>query len=98
MENKKKQKKRDFFPVEVAQSRRGFSLFNDRGGRLGVGEYRAMTEGACELVLNRERWEEVGDAAVSYCLRVGGRKPPTSFPSVSSAGLLRCVCPPTPWH
>lgn len=56
MENKKK--KRDFFPVEVAQSCRGFSLFNDRGGRLRVGEYRAMTEGACELVLNRERWEE----------------------------------------
>lgn len=44
MENKKKKL---FYSAEVAQSSRGFSLFNDRGGGWGW-EYGAMTEGVCE--------------------------------------------------
>lgn len=91
MENKKK--KRDFFPVEVAQSCRGFSLFNDRGGRLRVGEYRAMTEGACELVLNRERREEEeGEGGGRRCviLSPGRREEATHFLSL----CLFCWPPP----
>lgn len=91
--NGKQKKKRDFFPVEVAQSCRGFSLFNDRGGRLRVGEYRAMTEGACELVLNRERWEEEeGEGGGRRCviLSPGRREEATHFLSL----CLFCWPPP----
>lgn len=100
-------KKKQFYSAEVAESRRGFSLFNDCeavGKGWGLRNAIQGYDRRCLWIVFKRGVVYVcvgwGWRAVWYCAgwKRGSPSLPHFLSSVSSAGLLRCVCPPTPWH
>lgn len=86
---------REFYSAEVAESRTGFSLFNDGAGGLGMGIWGYDRRYLWIVFKWWGRWG--GDAAVLHCAGWERGSPMLSH-FLPSVGLLHCVYPPTLWQ